>query len=188
MLLYRSIAFGLLLATSLAVAGCQSHDQQAPKPVGGDVTTTIESTNEQLSPAMTLYRQAQREAESGEHDKVLDTARAAMKQFIEEEDNLAWMLLESIDRPECRIDVHFNMGQRERTHADGIHRVLIFRVWKNDQMIDSFNYEMGCIKGKYVTAAMGKWKGNTHYNMGMLDTSSTYAAIRARAIEIADGD
>ncbi len=98
------------------------------------------------------------------------------------------VVLETISLDHVRIDVHFNLGPRERTPQEtGIARPLTFRVWARGdvrELIDTIDFEIGYLEGKPSTGAFGQQQGAIHANLGALAPSITYAEIRAQAMEL----
>lgn len=137
--------------------------------------------------AMTLYREAQAAIQAGNLAAGYETAQKAMTHFVDEGIELPWMLLESIEAGDKRIEVHFNMGERERDMPDdGIVRPLSFRVWSagNDsQLLQVIDFEVGRSGGKSITAAIGEMTETGHANYGILDVDAEYATIRKRVVE-----
>jgi len=124
----------------------------------------------------------------GKYAEGYKSAKAAMRQFIAEDDDLAWMMLESIQVPGKRIDVHFNMGERERKMPEnGIVRPLSFRIWssgKETKLLRTIDFEIGRSSGKSATAAIGEMTGRGHSNFGILDVDSSYETIRNKVVEL----
>lgn len=116
------------------------------------------------------------------------TAKDAMALFIKKGDDLSWMMLEQIDLGHVRVDVHFNMGPRERRLPDmGIIRPLSFRVRSKEgeaDLLEVIDFEIGLFDGKPSTAALGQMTGEGHANFGILDTDSTYTKIRDRLVAL----
>ena len=137
---------------------------------------------------MLYYRKAQYQCGLGKYDEGYKTAQVAMKRFIRAKENLAWMLLESIPVGDLRVDVHFNMGPKERArNKDGIVRPLSLRIWKADgkTMIDQVDYELGYMNGKPMTAAFGKAMGNRgHALLEISKPGLKYSEIRKAAIKL----
>ena len=138
--------------------------------------------------AMTLYREAQALMKEGKREEGHETAQKAMVQFVAEDIDLPWMILESIEAGDKRVDVHFNMGEREREMPDdGIVRPLSFRIWTGgdapalSQVID---FEIGRSDGESVTAAIGEMTESGHANYGILDVDATYETIRQRVVDL----
>ena len=141
--------------------------------------------------AMTLYRDAQAMMKDGNLKAGYETAQKAMAQFIEEGDDLAWMMLESIAVEDKRIEVHFNMGQRERNMPkDGIVRPLSFRIWSKDnsELLQILDFEIGRSDGQSVTAAIGEMTDTGHSNYGILDVDADYGTIRQRVVDLITGE
>ena len=138
--------------------------------------------------AMMLYRDAQAMMKDGNLKAGYETAEKAMAQFIEEGDDLAWMMLESIALEDKRIEVHFNMGQRERNMPkDGIVRPLSFRIWSkgdNPELLQILDFEIGRSEGQSVTAAIGEMTDAGHTNYGILDVDADYETIRQRVVDL----
>ena len=138
--------------------------------------------------AMTLYREAQGLMKEGRSEEGYRTAALAMKQFVAEDIDLPWMLLESVEAGDRRIDIHFNMGESERNLPDdGIVRPLSFRIWSGDQepeLIQVLDFEIGRFGGRSLTAAIGEMTDTGHANYGILETDASYETIRQRVIDI----
>lgn len=204
----------VLAACVLIATGCSSEQTDAmppdveaitPEPesaaTGG--TDTLETAPESIeaaemeegqpydagdASAMDLYRQAQALMRDGRKQEGYETAQAAMQRFIADGDDLAWMMLESVEVGEKRIDVHFNMGPKERdTTLDGIVKPLSFRVWSTGdeaRLLRTLDYENGRYQGQIITAAIGEQRGTVHGNLGMLEPSASYEEILQKVIEI----
>ena len=159
--------YNLLLALLLHCVGCSDSDSPTlpqqetivdaasnpdTKPTGEERpqdnsnTPTSSPSNAEPKDAMTLYREAQALMKDGKLATGYETAEKAMAQFIAEDFDLPWMLLESIDAGDKRVDVHFNMGERERDMPDdGIVRPLSFRIWSSgddSQLLQVIDFEI----------------------------------------------
>ena len=135
--------------------------------------------------AMKLYRKSQAQMEEGKYDEGYATAKLAMQEFIAQNAKLPWLKLESIEVDGKRIDVHFNMGPRERKMPDsGIVRPLSFRIWSDEKLIKIIDFELGRNNGKSQTAAIGQTTETEHLNYGMLDVDSSYEKIRQKVIDL----
>jgi hypothetical protein len=134
------------------------------------------------------YRRAQLLARLGKYDESYAAAETALAKYVKANHDLAWLLLESIDAGDHRVDVHFNMGPAERRRPDtGIVRPLSFRIWtkaRDPALADIIDFELGYIGGKPLTAAFGKTTGGMHLNFGMSDPKLPYSKIRQQAIEL----
>jgi hypothetical protein len=137
---------------------------------------------------MLYYRKAQTLMKLKKYDEGYKTAQTAMKRFMANNNNLAWMMLESIDLGNLRVDVHFNMGPKERRPPRiGIIDPLTFRVWTKDKdpkLLEMIDFEYGMMDGKPMTAALGQMQGQAHLNFGMVDAKAKYEEIRKKAIEL----
>jgi len=137
---------------------------------------------------MLSYRKAQCLMKLGRREEGYQTAKDAMALFVKKGDDLAWMLLERIDLGNVRVDVHFNMGPRERQPPEiGIIRPLSFRIWaagEEANLLEVIDFEIGLFEGKPSTAALGQTTATGHANFGILDPNATYSTIRERTIEL----
>jgi hypothetical protein len=136
---------------------------------------------------MLYYRKAQCLMGLKKYDEGYQTAKQAMGLFVRAQNDLAWMLLESVDLKNVRVDVHFNMGPRERTPPDiGIVKPLSFRVWNKDrtELLGIIDFEIGYLEGKPTTAAMGQETGGMHANFGSVQRDDPYRTIRDKALEL----
>ena len=111
-----------------------------------------------------------------------------MAQFVAEDNDLAWMLLESITINGRRIDVHFNMGPSEREPPDnGIVKPLSFRVWSTGDdagILEILDFEIGRFGGASMTAAIGKTDDTGHGNFGILPIDASYVVIRKAVLDV----
>ena len=165
-------------------------------PITHDGTTPPAPTSEVPPPdtdpagqdAMSLYRASQALMKEGKLEEGYESARKAMQQFVAEDVDLPWMMLESIQAGDNRIDVHFNMGERERKMPeDGIVRPLSFRIWSggdDSTLLQVIDFEIGRSNGQSLTAAIGEMTESGHANYGILDVDASYKDIRQRVIEL----
>lgn len=207
------------LALVAATAGCTSDQDDAPAPEAAETQPEPqpESSPTAVQPeaagaieagdpgedadadadapggqsGMDLYRLAQAQMKAGKRQQGYETAKAAMRQFIADGDDLAWMMLESVEVGDKRIDVHFNMGPKERDPSiDGIVKPLSFRVWsvgEEPTLLRTLDYENGRFDGQVLTAAIGEQRGSVHGNLGMLELDATYEEIVRKVVEIVEG-
>ncbi len=167
---------------------------QASEPTDEQVTSFLRfnpppsaqsATGPAGATAADLARRAQDLMKEGKFDEGYAAAQTAMKRYTEEGDDLAWILLESIEVGDRRVAVHLNMGPRERQRPDqGIVRPLTFRVWSAEgrQLLESIDFEYAMFDGRPITAAFGRMDAGTHLNLGMLPVDSTYTLIREAII------
>jgi hypothetical protein len=168
-----------------------SKKPETPK-AAEDLSKKLEALNadikERPDEPMLYYRKAQCLMAMGQHAEGYKTAKQAMGLFIKKRNRLAWMLLEPIDLGNVRVDVHFNMGPRERKPpTNGIVKPLSFRVWakgKEPRLLEIFDFEIGMMNGKPVTAALGQTTARGHGNFGLLDVDAKYETIRKKAVEL----
>jgi hypothetical protein len=136
---------------------------------------------------MLYYRKAQCLMGLKKYDDGYQTAKQAMGLFVKAQNDLAWMLLESVDLKNVRVDVHFNMGPRERTPPEiGIVKPLSFRVWKKEgrELLGIIDFEIGYLEGKPGTAALGQETDGMHANFGSVQKDAPYRKIREKALEL----
>ena len=102
------------------------------------------------------------------------------------------MLLGSIDAGKIRIDVHANMGPKERADKkDGIVRPLSFRIWSTEgekRLIKVIDFEQAYFQGQLISTAIGESIENGHLNHGMLKADSDFDTILARVQEALTDD
>lgn len=179
-------------------ASTTNPQETSPEEPVRSQTGTIESDKTESAPAG-LQVQADQKNQSGaalcDEAKALfkaeryqdgyKKANEAMRQLEIEQDDLAWIILETIEVDDKRIDVHFNMGERERKLPDtGIVRPLSFRVWSNtDELMQVLDFEIGRFGGETSSAAIGEATEEGHVNHGVMELDSDYAAIRKRVID-----
>ena len=183
MSMVRIVAVALLLTTIYGFA--ENNPGQKLKELESQIMKTPDDP-------MLMYRQAQYLMKLEKRQDGYKAAKDAMALFVKKGDNLSWMLLEQIDLGNVRVDVHFNMGPRERNPPEmGIIRPLSFRVWnkgKDEQdigeLLEIIDFELALFDGKPSTAAFGQMAGQSHSNLGILDTASTYTQIRERLIAL----
>ncbi len=124
----------------------------------------------------------------GKRAEGYETAKLAMAALEKKNNSLAWTILEQIDLPLVRVDVHFNMGPQERHHPqDGIIRPLSFRVWAKTtepKILCIIDFEIAMTDGKPSTAALGSTSAQMHENYGMLDVNASYDEIRSKLLEL----
>jgi len=174
-----SIVFAVLAVTAL-----QSAEEDLAKKLD-DLNAQIKKSPDTPMP---YYRRAQCLMGMGRYEEGYKAAKEAMGVFVKNDSHLAWMLLESIDLDQVRVDVHFNMGPAERKPPeDGIVKPLSFRVWskgKERALLAIIDFEIGMSGGKPETAALGQEFPNARANFGMLPVDAKYEQIRKRAIEL----
>lgn len=175
----RLVCLGMLLACS-------------PVFAQDDFKLMLQEVEAQIAKApddpMLFYRKAQYQIQLGMLDEGYQTAGDAMALFIKKGDTLAWIMLERIDLGHIRVDVHFNMGPRERKPPEsGIIRPLSFRIWKQGEdmeLLEIIDFEYGMLEGKPLTAAFGQTSRRGHLNLGMIAADSPYTKIRESMLEL----
>lgn len=171
----------------------QTSDAQTP-PTGDDAaappenTLTEEQKREAGVKAMELYRQAQTLMGEEKYEEGYAAAQQAMTNFTDAENDLPWMMLETIEREKSHVQVLFNMGEDERNPpADGIIRPLSFRISSSpdvDGPMEVIDFEIARRNGEDSTAALGATTPDGHANMGMMPLNSSYESIRAAVIDL----
>lgn len=157
-----------------------------------NLATQLQKWNEEIKKTpdepMSYYRKAQCLMGLGQYDEGYQCAKDAMEKFIKKNHNLAWMLVEKIDFPNYRVDVHFNMGPDERQLPDmGVIHPVSFRIWSKDEdseLLDVFDYEIGLFDGKPSTAAIGQTTGSGNVDYEIFDPSLKYSEVRKMALEV----
>lgn len=159
---------------------------ETPKPDLVQIEKEIQANPEN---ATLHYRKCQALFAQGKEQAAIDHARVTMQKFIAAKNDLAWMMLGSIKTETQRIDVHFNMGRKERaSKKDGIVRPYSFRVWSKDgeKLIRIIDFEQGWFDGELSTTALGAMQGSGHVNFGMLENTCDFATVRAKVLEIVE--
>jgi hypothetical protein len=138
---------------------------------------------------MLHYRKCQILFAEGKEQEAIDHAGIALTKFKAAGDDLAWMQLGSIRSDKYKIDVHYNMGPKERAEKkDGIVRPYSFRVWTTDvpaKLVRILNFELAYLDGDLLTAAIGQSSADrSHLNLGMVDTNSDFATVKKKILEI----
>ena len=137
------------------------------------------------------YRKCQALFAAGKQQEAIDYAKVAMEKFIKAKVDLAWMLLGSVKTDKYRIDVHYNMGPRERAkpaQLSGIVRPYSFRVWESGdggKLVKKLDFEIGYFQGKPMTAAVGEMTADgSHSNYGALETNADFATVLAKVMSV----
>ena len=137
---------------------------------------------------MLHYGKCQFLFKDGKEQEAIDHASVTMAKFILAKKELAWIRVGSIKTKEHRIDVHFNMGPKERVKPkDGIVRPYSFRVWTlgdEPDLVQVLDFEHGYSNGKVVTAAVGETTRRGHSNFGIVDPKSDFATVKKKVLEI----
>jgi len=168
----------------------ESADTPDLVPTDSPITDSSDETQREPDErdAMTLYRRAQALMSEGKHDEGYETAKSAMQQFIADENDLAWLLLESIDVDGKRVDVHLNMSPQERNYPDeGIVRPLSFRIWStgdDPELLQVIDFEISRFGGQSLTAAIGETTESGHANYGILELDTPYVEIRQKVLDL----
>ena len=186
-------ALSVLLVLSTLCAA-EDDATKAKKKLEGELTKLEAQIKKTPDDPVVHYRRAQALTKLERWDDGYAEAQKTMELFIKKGDDLAWLLLESIDLGGFRVDVNFNMGPKERKTPDiGIVRPLSFRIWKKadpavkdskDELVEIIDFEFAYIGGKPETAAFGIQDGKTHKNLGMVDVTTAYKDLRVKAIEL----
>ncbi len=180
----KSVILLVMLALPFAVAAAQGDEKELAKKLD-ELNAQIKKSPDTSMP---YYRRAQCLMALGRYEDGYQAAKKAMTIFIKNDEDLAWMMLESVDAGRVKVDVQFNMGPRERNPPkDGIVKPLSFRVWSKDKeksLVAIIDFEIGMSEGKPQTAALGQESDNVHANFGMLPVDAKYEQVRNKAIEL----
>lgn len=102
----------------------------------------------------------------GKEQEAIDHAAVTLEKFIKAKNDLAWIGIGSIKTEKHRIDVHYNMGRKERAEKkDGIVRPYSFRVWSTGdtpELVHILDFEIGYSDGEALTAAIGEMTDQGH--------------------------
>lgn len=159
---------------------------EVPKPDLVQIEKEIQANPE--NPTL-HYRKCQALFAQGKEQAAIDHAGITLQKFIAAKEELAWMKLGSIKTETLRIDVHFNMGPKERAiKKNGIVRPYSFRIWSRDgeKLIRVLDFEQGWFDGKHMTTALGEMEGHNHENYGILENTCDFATVRAKVLEIVE--
>ena len=174
----------VMLVCAASVAWAQEQEPKELSPLE-QAEAQIAATPDDPTPH---YRKCQALFASGKQQEAVDYASTAMEKFIQAKDNLAWMGLGSIKTDKHRIDVHFNMGPKERAEKrDLIVKPYSFRVWTLDEepsLVQILDFEIGYFGGEPMTAAIGEQKPGMHLNFGMLKTDADFAAVKTKVLAV----
>jgi len=139
---------------------------------------------------MLHYRKCQVLFAKGKEQEAIDHARFALTKFKAAQRDLAWMGLGSIKTDKYRIDVHYNMGPKERAEKkDGIVRPYSFRVWTTDaqsKLVRILDFELGYLEGEVISAAIGETNQGHHSNLGTVDPKINFPAVKKKILEIVE--
>ena len=134
------------------------------------------------------YRKCQALFAKGREQEAVDHAPVALVKFKAAGNKLAWMRLGSFSTKSYRIDVHYNMGKRERAEKkDGIVRPYSFRVWttnKKPKLVRTLDFELAYFQGDLVSAAVGETTREGHANYGIVDPKSDFSTIKKKILKI----
>jgi hypothetical protein len=180
--------------TSSAAETKKSGDPQKMPPLESSADSAIGDAKENVAEkeeavfGIEIFREAQALFKSGQLAEGYELALKAKEKLIEEEFEIAWLILESIVLEDKRIDVHLNLGERERELPEnGIVRPLSFRVWTLDddpEILQIIDFEIGRMQGKSMTAALGAKVDLGRVNFGMLEVDDSYETIRQRVLDL----
>lgn len=178
MMIKRSSFILLLLAFTLLAPGASAQDLEK-------IEATLAA--KPYDP-MLHYRKCQALFTSGKEQEAVTHASVALEKFKASGKSLAWMRLGSFPVENFRIDVHFNMGPRERAaKKDGIVRPYSFRVWKTQpelELVRMLDFELAYFEGLLISAAIGENTADAHLNLGIVDPKSDFATIKSKVVEI----
>jgi len=181
-----------ICAIALCMAVNAYAQEDAPK-----APLTLDSIEEQIKAKpddpMLYYGKCKLLFIAGKQQEAVDFAKVALDKFIQAKDNLAWMILGSINTDKYRVDVHYNMGRSERADRANIRLLMTrpysFRAWTREepsQLVRIVDFEIMYGYGKPMTAAVGQTTGTGHLNYGMLDTDADFATVKAKVLSVLD--
>ena len=127
---------------------------------------------------------------AGKQQESVDFANVAMGKYVKANDDSDRIILGTIMTDKYRIDVHVNMGMKERAKVKhGMIRPYSFHVWSLDtpaSQIKTLDFEIMCIRGMPMTAAVGEMHAGIHSNYGTVDTDVDFATVKAKVLAILD--
>jgi len=137
---------------------------------------------------MLHYRKCQALFADGKEQEAIDHGAVALSKFKLAKKDLAWIGLGSFKTKLYRVDVHYNMGPKERSEIkSGIVRPYSFRVWTlgdEPKLVQILDFELGYSDGKPITAAVGEMTRRGHANYGIVDPKSDYATVKKKILEV----
>jgi len=137
---------------------------------------------------MLHYKKCQVLFALGKEQEAIDHAVVTLSKFKKAKEDLAWMLIGSIMTDDYKIDVHYNMGERERAEKkEGIVRPYSFRVWSKDtdtELIRILDFELAYFEGELMSAAIGEMNKDGHVNLGIVDPKSDFDTIKKKVLQI----
>ncbi|MCX6906828.1 MAG: hypothetical protein NTY01_02170 [Verrucomicrobia bacterium] len=137
---------------------------------------------------MLHYRKCQALFAKGREQEAVDHAAVALAKFKAVNNDLAWMSLGFIRTEKFLVDVHYNMGPKERAEKkDGIVRPYSFRVWTPEperKLVRILDFELAYLEGQVLTAAIGEMSQGRHLNFGIVDPKSDFASVKKKVLEI----
>jgi len=158
---------------------------EEPLPDLDKIEAALKSTPDD---PMLHYRKCQALFAKGKEQEAITHAAIALTKFKAAKKELAWMGLGSIKTDKFKIDVHYNMGPKERAEKkDGIVRPYSFRVWTTDaqpKLVRILDFEFGYFDGELMSAAIGETSNGNHANFGTLDPKSDFAAVKKLVLKI----
>ena len=125
---------------------------------------------------------------TGKQQESINFANVMLEKFIKANDDLAGIILGAITTDKNKIDLHFNMGEKERAKVKhGVVRPYSFHVWSLHEpapQIRTLDFEIVYIRGLPMTAAVGEMTHGMHSNFGTVETDSDFATVKAKVLSI----
>lgn len=137
---------------------------------------------------MLHYRKCQALFAKGKDQEAIDHASVALSKFKAAQKDLAWMGLGSIKTAKYNVQVHYNMGPKERAEKkDGLVRPYSFRVWTTDaqpKLVRILDFELVYLDGELRSAAVGETIKGRRSIFGTVDPKSDFAAVKRNIMKI----
>ena len=153
-----------------------------------DLVKIEETLKSEPDDPMLHYKKCQTLFAMGKEQEAIDHAAIALTKFNKANDDLAWMWLGSFTTDKYKVDVNYNMGDRERAEKkNGIVRPYSFRVWtkgEEPELVQILDFELGYSDGVITTAAVGEETEDGHLNFGIVDPKSDFNTIKKKVLEI----
>jgi len=181
-----------ICAVALCVAVSAYAQEDAPK-----APLTLASVEEQIKAKpddpMLHYAKCKLLFAAGKQQEAIDFAKVTLGKFVQAKNELAWIILGSINTDKYRVDVHYNMGRNERVNPADVRFVMTrpysFRAWSREepaQLVRILDFEISYGGGKPMTAAVGQTTSGGHSNYGMLETDADFATVKAKVLSVFD--
>lgn len=171
----------MLLISPLALA----EDKAVPKPEAPAESPELKKGRERLEECRKLFRE-------GKENEAIKLASESMDIFVAPYPQLQWIDVGAIETDKYRVVIHVNTTEDERAKVKKfIVRPYTFCVFPKEpgaELLYVIDFEQGYDEGVLKSAALGRNADSTHFNLGMLDTNSSFTAVRDVALKMIKAD